>query len=102
MATTWKIRNVMVYNTLDGNSDVIYLVNYNVTATDDNGNVYVLPEEAMIDTSSITDFVPFEDLTEEVVLGWVTTNLGAGAVAAIDQAAENALSNMLNTSIKTL
>ena len=102
MATTWKIRNVMVYNTLDGNSDVIYLVNYNVTATDDNGNVYVLPEEAMIDTSSITDFVPFEDLTEEIVLGWVTTNLGAGAVAAIDQAAENALSNMLNTSIKTL
>ena len=102
MATTWKIRNVMVYNTLDGNSDVIYLVNYNVTATDDNGNVYVLPEEAMIDTSSITDFVPFEDLTEEVVLGWVTTNLGAGAVAAIDQAAENALSNMLNTSTKTL
>ena len=102
MATTWKIRNVMVYNTLDGNSDVIYLVNYNVTATDDNGNVYVLPEEAMIDTSSITDFVPFEDLTEEVVLGWVTTNLGTDVVAAIDQAAENALSNMLNTSIKTL
>lgn len=102
MATTWKIRNVMVYNTLDGNSDVIYLVNYNVTATDDNGNVYVLPEEAMIDTSSITDFVPFEDLTEEVVLGWVTTNLGTDVVAAIDQAAENALSNMLNTSTKTL
>lgn len=102
MATTWKISNVKVYNTLDGNSDVIYLVNYNVTATDDNGNVYVLPEEAMVDTSSITDFVPFEDLTEEVVLGWVTTNLGTDVVAAIDQAAENALSNMLNTSTKTL
>ena len=102
MATTWNIRNVMVYNTLDGNSDVIYLVNYNVTATDGNGNVYVLPEEAMVDTSSITDFVPFADLTEEVVLGWVTTGLGTDAVAAIDQAAENALSNMLNTSIKTL
>lgn len=102
MATTWKISNVKVYNTLDGNSDVIYLVNYNVTATDGNGNVYVLPEEAMVDTSSITDFVPFEDLTEEVVLGWVTTDLGTDGVAAIDQAAENALSNMLNTSIKTL
>ena len=102
MTTTWKISNVKVYNTLDGNSDVIYLVNYNVTATDGNGNVYVLPEEAMVDTSSITDFVPFEDLTEEIVLGWVTTDLGTDAVAAIDQAAENALSNMLNTSIKTL
>lgn len=100
--TTWNLNNVKVYNTLDGNSDVIYLVSYNVTATDGNGNVYVLPEEAMVDTSSITDFVPFADLTEEVVLGWVTTGLGTDAVAAIDQAAENALSNMLNTSIKTL
>lgn len=102
MATTWKIRNVMVYNTLDGNSDVIYLVNYNVTATDDDGNVYVLPEEAMIDTSSITDFVPFEDLTEEIVLGWVTTDLGTDGVAAIDQEAEDELSFFMNTSIKTL
>ena len=102
MATTWKISNVKVYNTLDGNSDVIYLVNYNVTATDDNGNVYVLPEEAMIDTSSITDFIPFEDLTEEVVLGWVTTGLGTDGVAAIDELAEDALSEFLNTSTKTL
>jgi hypothetical protein len=101
MATTWNLKNVQVYNTLDGNSDVIYLVNYNVIATG-NGGVYVLPKEATIDTSSITDFVPFEDLTKEIVLGWVETDLGTDGVAAIDQEAEDALSNMLNTSTKTL
>jgi hypothetical protein len=101
MATTWNLKNVQVYNTLDGNSDVIYLVNYNVTATG-NGGVYVLPKEATIDTSSITDFVPFEDLTETIVMGWVTTDLGTDGVAAIDQEAEDALSDMLNTSTKTL
>lgn len=101
MATTWKISNVKVYNTLDGNSDVIYLVNYNVTATG-NGGAYALSKEATIDTSSITDFVPFADLTEEIVLGWVTTDLGTDGVAAIDQEAEDALSEFLNTSIKTL
>ena len=102
MATTWNLKNVKVYNTLEGNSDVIYLVNYNVTATDDNGNVYVLPKEATIDTSSITDFIPFADLTEADVLGWVETDLGTDGVAAVDQEAEDALSNMLNTSVKTL
>ena len=101
MATTWKINNVMVYNTLDGNSDVIYLVNYNVTATGNEGS-YALFKEATIDTSRITDFVPFEDLTEEIVLGWVTTELGTDGVAAIDQEAEDELSDFLNTSIKTL
>ena len=100
--TTWNLNNVKVYNTLDGNSDVIYLVNYNVTATDGNGNVYVLPKEATIDTSSITDFIPFADLTEAIVMGWVATDLGIDGVAAIDQEAENALNDMLNTSIKTL
>ena len=102
MATTWNLNNVKVYNTLDGNSDVVYLVNYNVMATDGNGNAYTLPKEATIDTSSITDFVPFADLTEAIVMGWVTTDLGTDAVAAIDQEAEDALSEFLNTSIKTL
>ena len=102
MATTWNLNNVKVYNTLDGNSDVIYLVNYNVTATDGNGNVYTLSKEATIDTSSITDFIPFENLTEAEVLGWVETDLGTDGVAAIDQEAEDALSEFLNTSIKTL
>lgn len=101
MATTWNLNNVQVYNTLDGNSDVIYLVNYNVTATG-NGGVYVLPKEATIDTSSITDFIPFADLTKADVLGWVETDLGTDGVAAIDQEAEDALSDMLNTSVKTL
>lgn len=101
MATTWNLKNVKVYNTLDGNSDVIYLVNYNVTATG-NGGTYALPKEATIDTSSITDFVPFADLTEAIVMGWVTSDLGVDGVAAIDQEAEDALSDMLNTSIKTL
>jgi hypothetical protein len=101
MATTWKINNVKVYNTLDNNSDVIYLVNYNVTATGSGGS-YALSKEATIDTSSITDFVPFPDLTEEIVLGWITTDLGEDGVAAIDHEAEDALSEFLNTSTKTL
>lgn len=99
--TTWNLNNVKVYNTLDGNSDVIYLVSYNVVATNENGS-YALSKEATIDTSSITDFIPFADLTEADVLGWVATDLGIDGVAAIDQEAENALNDMLNTSIKTL
>ena len=101
MATTWNLKNVKVYNTLDGNNDVIYLVNYNVIATG-NGGTYALTKEATIDTSSITDFVPFADLTEAIVMGWVATDLGIDGVAAIDQEAEDALSDMLNTSTKTL
>lgn len=102
MTTTWKVKNVKVYNTLDGNDDVIYLVNYNVCVVDTNGNVYLLPKEANIDTSSITDFVPFADLTESIVIGWVKDALGASGVTDIEQEAADGFDEMLNTSVKTL
>jgi hypothetical protein len=102
METNWSLNNVKVYNTLDGNSDVIYLVNYNVIASDDNGNVFTLSKEESIDTSNITDFVPFADLTETIVIGWVKDGLGASGVAEIEQEAINGFDEMLNTSVKTL
>ena len=102
MATTWKIENVKVYNTLNGNDDVIYLVNYNVCASDGNGNVYLLPKQSNLDISSITNFVPFADLTETIVIGWVKDALGASGVTETEQEATNALNEMLNTSFKTL
>lgn len=101
METNWSLNNVKVYNTLDGNSDVIYLVNYNVIASDDNGNVFTLSKEESIDTSNITDFVPFADLTETIVIGWVKDALGASGVAEIEQEAINGFNEMLNTSVKT-
>ncbi len=102
MATSWSLNNVKVYNTLNGNSDVIYLVNYNVIASDDNGNVFTLSKEESIDTSNITNFVSFANLTESIVMGWVKTELGTDAVSDINQEAEDALSDFLNTSVKTL
>lgn len=102
MTTTWKVKNVKVHNTLNGNDDVIYLVNYNVCVVDTNGNVYLLPKEAEIDTSNITNFVPFADLTETIVIGWVKDALGASGVTEIEQEAANGLNEMLNTSVKTL
>lgn len=102
MTTTWEIENVKVYNTLNGNDDVIYLVNYNLYASDENGSAYLLPKESKIDTSNITNFVPFADLTETIVIGWVKDALGASGVTEIEQEATNALNEMLNTSVKTL
>jgi len=102
MTTTWEIENVKVYNTLNGNDDVIYLVNYNLCASDENGSAYLLPKESKIDTSNITDFVPFADLTETIVIGWVKDALGASGVAEIEQEAANGFDEMLNTSVKTL
>jgi hypothetical protein len=45
------------------------------------------------------DFIPYEDLTEEIVLGWVKEALGADAVAATE-ASVNLLANIKKQDIE--
>jgi hypothetical protein len=65
----WKITNLQVYPQADGHSDVVVRVDYQVGVLKDV--VELAPPSG--------NFVPFADLTEDKVLGWVW--------AAVDKAA---------------
>lgn len=65
----WKITNLQVYPQADGHSDVVVRVDYQVGVLKDV--VELAPPSG--------NFVPFADLTEDQVLGWVW--------AAVDKAA---------------
>lgn len=41
-------------------------------------------------------FIPYDDLTEEVVIGWVKTALGAEQVAAYELSAQESLNKVIN------
>ena len=83
----WDCTRVDVYPVEDENSDVVYNVHYQLAGVDttniqSNGNsyqVYIVGTQ-MLDTSTITEFIPFEDLTNEIVINWVTEAMGIEAV----------------------
>jgi hypothetical protein len=88
MATTftWDCTKVDVYPTYESESDVVYNVNWVLNGTssetyDDFGvqvpyrsTVYNAEQLSLADIA--TGFVPFENLTNTLVTGWVTAALG--------------------------
>ena len=98
----WNIENLNVYLNYNNLTDVVYKVNYSVSKTDNNGNAETIFKTSNIDISNLDSFIDFEDLTNEIVLGWIKADLGESGIAALEDELNNALDLMLNTSIKTL
>jgi len=79
MTTTWTISN-LDRDTADGFVTVAHW-----TASQVSGDF----SASIVNTQSFTkeddvNLIPYADLTEEVVIGWIKTALGEEAVAAID------------------
>lgn len=101
MKYNWNTLEVEVYNSLDNITDVVYKVNYEISTSSEGTGVTLLKEQEL-DISSITEFIPFEDLTDEIVISWVKSNLGETGVNEAQQEAAELLNKSLNTSTKTL
>ena len=85
---TWNVSTVDTYPTLDGNADVVYNVHWRLTAEDDanqdaDGNNWTATVygTCALDTSDLSSFTAFADLTASDVQGWVEAAFGADDVA---------------------
>ena len=87
---TWDVSTVDTYPTKDSKSDVVHSVHWKLKATDDTNkqtidgvevnitsNVY---GSQAVDTSDLSSFKAFADLTASDVQGWVEAALGADEV----------------------
>ena len=84
---TWDVSTVDTYPTKDSKSDVVYNVHWRLTATDDtnkdsDGNNWTATSYGSqgVDTSDLSSFTAFADLTSSDVQGWVEAAMGADAV----------------------
>ena len=84
---TWDVSTVDTYPTLDSNADVVYNVHWRLTAEDDanqdaDGNNWTATVYGTqsVDTSDLSSFTAFADLTSSDVQGWVEAAMGADAV----------------------
>ena len=83
----WDVKTVDTYPTKDSKSDVVYNVHWRLTATDDtNNDADGNPQTATVygsqglDTSDLSSFTEFADLTASDVQGWVEAALTADTV----------------------
>jgi hypothetical protein len=82
---TWTATQLIGYPTFDGETDVVTRAAYTVLGDDGEGHTadYSNWQETPLDPS--VPFIPYADLTPEIVIGWVQSNLGPDRVAAIEE-----------------
>jgi hypothetical protein len=99
---TWDCKTVDVYPTHDGHSDVVYVVHWRLNAESDQqdaeGNNYSASVYGThsVNADDISDFIPFADLTNEIVTGWVTDGMGEEEVASLKSGLDAKIADEIN------
>lgn len=78
MNTTWSITKMFCIPDLSGQLNVVVNIEWKAVATESSGGKdYVAEQSGIIGsgfTPNITDFTPYNQLTEQQVLDWVWSN----------------------------
>lgn len=104
---TWDCKTVDVYPTHDGHSDVVYTVHWRLNAESDqqdaDGNNYsaTVYGTHSVNADDIANFIPFADLTNDTVTGWVTTGMGDDEVANLKSGLDSNIDGQINPTSET-
>ena len=97
----WNCKTVDVHPQEEGETDVVYNVHWIVTGVDDgffatNIGTQVVP----LDPEST--FIPFEDLTNEIVVGWTKEVMGEDQVDQIEASIASQIEALINPTSVTM
>ena len=94
----WTPISLSCYPTYQGETDVVFVVNSTVTATDDSDPPISATSGNSVEISFNPNdsYIPYADLTPEIVNGWVQTALGAEAIANIQLGLDKQIADIIN------
>lgn len=97
----WNFNPLECYPTSSGESDVVFLVHWQAYANTGSYNSSCIGTQ-MVPLNSSSAFIPFEQLTKEVVYGWVTQSMGQERFDAIQTSLYNQIQSQINPPVLTL
>ena len=87
---TWDVNTCDTYPSKSGKSNVVHTVHWRLTGTDDSNNdadgnpqTETIYGSQSLDTSDLSSFILWSNLTASDVQGWVEAALGTDEVAAM-------------------
>ena len=102
----WNCRTVDCYPEQDNEADVVYNVHWIVTGTseDSEGKSYSATNigTQTLDTSQITNFIPFDQLTNDEVVAWTKGAMGDEQVASIEASIQSQIDSLITPTSVTL
>lgn len=98
----WNCRTVDAYPQNGAYTDLVYNVHYIVSGIDEIGNAATNIGTQSLGVSDVTEFIPFEDLTNEIVVGWTKSALGEEQVVYIEANIASQIEQMIKPTSVTL
>ena len=80
---TWTATSLIGYPVIDGETDVVTRASYTVLADDGEGHTADYSNFAYTPIDPSVPFIPYADLTNDIIIGWVQYNIGPDLIAAI-------------------
>ena len=97
----WNCKTVDVHPQEEGQTDVVYNVHWIVTGVDgDYSATNIGTQVVPLDPEST--FIPFEDLTNEIVVGWTKEAMGEDQVDQIETSIASQIAEKENPTSVTL
>ena len=81
----WEFPTLTAYPTHAGQSDVVFVVHWRLNGTDDDNHTGLVYGTVSVTYKEGDPFIPFADLTKEIVQGWTEEAMGTDTVDAHKQ-----------------
>ena len=92
---TWNVTNLYT-QTIDGKEDYVVIAYYDVFGTDGTYEASLTSNVAQFSTEDVGVFIPYADLTEEIVLGWIKETLGENGIISIEACIQGQIDSQIN------
>ena len=97
---TWDCKTVDV-KTIDGNEDTVFNVHWRLIGEDDANNISGVYGTQTLDTSDLSGFTAFSDLTNNQVTAWVESAMGEDKVTEYKSAISNQIAELVTPTQET-
>ena len=97
----WNCKTVDIHPQEEGETNVVYNVHWIVTGVDGDYSATNIGTQ-VVPLSEGSTFIPFEDLTNDVVVGWTKEAMGEEQVTQIEASIANQIEALINPTSVTM
>jgi hypothetical protein len=90
----WTVKTLLT-TTIEGEQDYVVVANYDVIGTDGEYSSS-LSDSARFSTANVDTFIPYENLTNDIVIGWIKGELGVEGVANYEASIQGQIDSQMN------
>lgn len=91
---TWAV-TALYTETVGSEQDYVVIANYNVVGVDGEYTAS-LSNIARFSTESVSPFIPYNELTEAIVIDWIQQDLGVDGVANLEACIQGQIDSQIN------